>query len=55
MKIEKEWAAVKGDRILAKGETKRELRRRLEESPVDYHPDEYEIIALPKNPPPSLI
>lgn len=48
IEIEKEWAAVRGDEIFEKAETREELEEKIDT-------EKYEIIALPKNPPPKLI
>lgn len=46
--IEKEWAAVDGDRILLKANTKQELEQKIIDEDVGSR--DYEIVALPKGP-----
>lgn len=46
--IEKEWAAVEGDRILAKANTRQELEDKIIDEGVGDR--DYEVVALPKGP-----
>lgn len=43
--LEKEWAAVKGEEILVKADTKGELRHKINSG--DFDEEDYEIVALP--------
>lgn len=47
IEIDKEWAAVEGDRVVHRADTKARLRSDLAKQGDD--PDDYEIIALPKS------
>lgn len=45
IEIEKDWMAVKGDKIVAKGETKDQARRAAEHLDREYD----KVVANPKN------
>ena len=45
--IEKEWAAIDGEEIVEKSDTKESLLALLHSE--DLNPDEYDIVALPKS------
>lgn len=46
--IEKEWAAVDGDEILVKANTKEDLQERI--IAEGFEEQDYDIVALPKGP-----